>query len=60
MTAWEEEAPLIIPLSNPVANFSLPIFKVLCFVMPRGGMPPLADAIMVLMDQKVRFPRDIG
>lgn len=60
MTNGVEEAPLIIPLSDLLAKFSLLIFKVLCFVMPKGGMLQLAEAIMVLMDWNLRFPHVIG
>lgn len=52
MTNEVEEAPLSIPLSDLVAKFSLSIFKVLCFVMPRGRNAFTSRCNYVLVDQK--------
>lgn len=60
MTNEVEEAPLSIPLSDLVAKFSLSIFKVLCFVMPRGRNAFTSRCNYGSNGSEVRFPHAVG
>lgn len=60
MTKEVEEAPLSIPFSDLAAKFLLSIFKVLCFVMPRGRNASTSRCNYGSNGSEVRFPHAIG